>query len=146
MSMITESIALLGLKPNERFKIKGDNQEYLFDIKGNLARCDKNTKVWLDDKNLLMFLKGELVVENTASNIKDIQEKKYLGRTIELFEECNTLMTSTLEEIERRLGVANYSKIESLIHGLMKQSAIRGEVRHRLEMSEIYRIEHDRIK
>ena len=71
------------------------------------------------------------------SETKRTQERKYLNQIAELNAESNRLLRSTLDEIERRIGCTNAEKIAPLLYGLMEQSAVHGEVRHRLQILDI---------
>lgn len=82
MSKISEALALLGLKPNEKFINSG--KIYFFDDKGVLWRNDKDTKVEITAPDLRLALCGEFKIEklpfkpSEGDNYYYVDEKGYI--------------------------------------------------------------------
>ena len=62
---------------------------------------------------------------------KDVN-RRYLKQMKQLIEESEEMCIGTLAGIERLLG-GNYSKVEPLLHGLMKAAYLRGTLMGKLD-------------
>ena len=63
---------------------------------------------------------------------KDVN-RRYLKQMKQLVEESEEMCLGTMAGIERLLGSGYYSKVEPLLHGLMKAAYLRGTLMGKLD-------------
>ena len=68
------------------------------------------------------------------SQYREDVNTRYLRNIEEQIDEFDDACIGTLEGIERLVGVAQFNKIENLLHGLMRVSYQRGKTVGKLEM------------